>query len=372
MVRALLAAKNMDYKGISMGNLSFKAICAVLLLGLSHYAVALSFSMHKHDFDDHFMWVNQDLGMPRIYAEGQIEPGDAARLYEVVTEAGLNSGIVLFNSPGGSLADGILLGEAVRELGLSTGIARFENQQMVKSGVCASACAYAFAGGVHRYYEAGEQRLGVHQFYAAAGGTGISSGETQEISGLLVAYLKTMGVDPLAFTVSASAGPDGMFWLSVGQAEELRLATNGRGQTTAELKQAQGTTYLSVEQGNVDAMGRFLFFCSANQIMVAGGYVTTTEDTRSKFDWLTWSALKVGNTPILSVRKLDDPSSVQQNQSMISVFRKLTRAQTANLLSAKSIGMIFGADGMVAYGASADLSPVIEKVKSFVTNCYQL
>jgi len=181
-----------------------------------------------------------------------------------------------------------------------------------------------------------------------------------------------MGIDPVAFTISSSAGPDGMFWLTADQAEELRLATNGRRQTTAELKQAQGTTYLSVEQDNVDVMGRFLFFCSVNQIMVAGGYVTTPEDTRSKFDWLTWSALKVGDTTLFRARKLDEPNSVQQSQSMISVFRKLNRAETANLLSTKSIGMIFGADGMVAYGASADLSPVIEKVKSFVTNCYQL
>lgn len=355
-----------------MGKLSLQAICAAFLVGLSHHVVALSFSMPDHDFDDHFMWVNQDLGMPRIYAEGQIEQGDAARLSEVVANAGLNSGIILFNSPGGSLADGVLLGETVRKLGFSTGIAKFENERMVKSGICASACAYAFAGGVHRYYEAGEQSLGIHQFYAAPGGAEISIGEAQEISGLLVAYLKTMGIDPVVFTISSGAGPDGMFWLTADQAEELRLATNGRGQTTAGLKQAQGATYLSVEQDNVDAIGRFLFFCSANQIMVAGGYVTTPEDTRSKADWLTWSALKVGETTLYSARKLDDPNSVRQNQSMISVFRTLTRAETANLLSIKSIGMIFGADGMVAYGVSADLSPVIEKVKSFVTNCYRL
>lgn len=353
-----------------MIHLSLKTILAALFLGLSSQAVALSFSIPEHAIDDQFQWVNHDLGLPRIYAEGQIEHGDNERLSKAIADAGIDSGVVLFNSPGGSLTDGVLLGETIRKLGLSTGIAKYENGLMAKSGICASACAYAFAGGVHRYYEAGQQSLGVHQFYAAPDAKGISSGEAQEISGLLVAYLKTMGVDPVAFTVSSSAGPDGMFWLTTQQAEDLLLATNGVSQTTAELKQAQGSTYLAVEQDHADSLGRFLFFCSAGKIIAVGGYVTTPEDSRQKYDWATWSALKVDSQQIQ--RSLKDPKTLNQNDSMISAPRILSRLEVDSLLKSRSVGLVFGADGMVSYGSSADLSQVMEKVREFVANCYQL
>jgi len=355
-----------------MENFLIKAFSMAFLFLLSSNAAALKFSIPQHEFDDQFKWSNFDLAMPRIYAEGLIEPGDAERLSEIVSRAGIHSGIVLFNSPGGSLKDGLLLGETIRRLGLSTGIAEFRNGLMVKSGICASACSYAFAGGYHRYFEAGEQSLGIHQFYAAPGSAEISSGETQEISGLLVSYLNSMGINPVAFSVSSSAGPDGMFWLTTEQAELLRLVTNGRGAAIARLKQNSGTTYLSVEQENVDALGRFLFFCLSNQITLAGGYVTNPEDTASKFDWLTWSALIIGKTQLYSLRKNDVANSVIHSDSMISVFRQLTRDDVADILKSKSIGMIFGSDGMVAYGASANLDSVINSVDSFISNCYEL
>ena len=342
---------------------------AASLIGASHGASALDFSIPQHDTTEQFHWVTHDLGLPRIYASGLIEAGDAERLAAFLKDTGTGSGIVLFSSPGGSLQEGVLLGETIRKHGLSTGIAQFDNGAMRKAGQCASACAYAFVGGIHRYYEAGDQQLGVHQFYAS-GPDAISSSETQKISGLLVAYLKGMGVDPLAFTVSASAGPDGMFWLTTEQAIELQIATNGLSSAVAELKQAQGATYLSVEQDNGGPLGRFLFFCgSQQQVMLVGGFVSTPEDTANKHEWATWSALKVGTKTIYPVRKADDPQSINQAGSMVSAGRTLSRSDIITLLKERSVGFVFGADGMLAYGTTADLSPVISKVEAFVTNC---
>lgn len=60
--------------------------------------------------------------------------------------------------------------------------------------------------------------------------------QAQEISGLLVAYLSSMGIDALAFSLSTQAGAEEMFWLNEADAIELGFANNGVQPTWAELK----------------------------------------------------------------------------------------------------------------------------------------
>jgi hypothetical protein len=148
----------------------------------------------------------------------------------------------------------------------------FANDEMVTSGICASACVYAFAGGRGRYY-AGANRLGIHQFYSQ--GNDIGNGTSQEISGMLVAYLQRMGVDALAFSASTSVRPNDIFWLSTSEASRRHLSNNGTEETTAELKQANGLTYLRIEQKYTNFSARFIFNCVGNgQLLLMGGIVT--------------------------------------------------------------------------------------------------
>ena len=74
---------------------------------------------------------------------------------------------VRLNSPGGDLAGGIRLGELIRKLKLDTEIGVTEPDSYghwkTAPGLCASACAFAFLGGLSRRASGGE--LGVHQFY---------------------------------------------------------------------------------------------------------------------------------------------------------------------------------------------------------------
>src|SRR5690606_20228716 len=61
---------------------------------------------------------------------------------------------IRFTSPGGNLLAGLKLGEIIRQHKFNT-----------EAVFCASACAYAFLGGVERSYADGQSKFGVHRFY---------------------------------------------------------------------------------------------------------------------------------------------------------------------------------------------------------------
>jgi hypothetical protein len=89
---------------------------------------------------------------PFIIADGEIQLGDAQRLASYLKRAP-KIGTILFNSPGGNLAEGIDIGTLIRSRGLATRVGAGDE--------CASACVYAFVGGVIREVEKGG-RVGVH------------------------------------------------------------------------------------------------------------------------------------------------------------------------------------------------------------------
>jgi ATP-dependent protease ClpP protease subunit len=83
---------------------------------------------------------------------------DATFKFDVVVKKAAAIGcsrplMMLLESPGGGLFDGILLGEEVRSQGLRT-VARYE---------CASACAMIFLGGAERVLAGSRARIGFHQ-----------------------------------------------------------------------------------------------------------------------------------------------------------------------------------------------------------------
>jgi hypothetical protein len=116
-----------------------------------------------------------------IAIQGAIDKGTLAA-FEALT-ATLNGAKppVFFNSVGGEVAPAVLIGQRIRALGLDTAIAatRIDPRErnlpgsspstaprgdVVVSGrgFCASACAFAFAGGVRRYAPL-ETSIGLHQ-----------------------------------------------------------------------------------------------------------------------------------------------------------------------------------------------------------------
>lgn len=123
-------------------------------------------------------------GLP-VYADGVIDEGATARLVAYLKTNKIGVARIYFNSPGGSLLEGMKMGRAIRELKLFTSIGTVGNNAANRASICASACAYAFAGGVSRFIDSDTGRLGIHQFYSASKSVS-SEGDTQIIGGLLV------------------------------------------------------------------------------------------------------------------------------------------------------------------------------------------
>lgn len=146
---------------------------------------------------------------------------------------------VYLNSPGGNLNAGLELGRLFRKHQVNTAIG--ETKKAVDhwssetiNGVCASACAYAFLGGVDRSIE--EKNIyALHQFYNENGQVGYSGSidikgdqlsVDQLTSGLIAEYLAEMGVDSRVLTLAALAGKDRFVGLNQKELAELRITTD--------------------------------------------------------------------------------------------------------------------------------------------------
>jgi hypothetical protein len=176
-------------------------------------------------------------GSEWIDAEGEIVPETAIDLENFIKSFGHSENpggwSVRLNSPGGDLPGGIRLGELIRKLKLNTEIGATEPDSYGHwervPGHCASACAFAFLGGLTRYASGGE--LGVHQFYDAISlrnpsakvFSSLDMSEHQFVSALLIDYVFRMGVDPRFVSAAASTPPLEMQFLDEQSLDDLKV-----------------------------------------------------------------------------------------------------------------------------------------------------
>ena len=182
-----------------------------------------------------------------LSAEGEITSDTPQKFANFVSkldkEWGSHVGYTVYlDSPGGSLAAGLKLGELFRSYKYKTGVARSvslvsevsTSYNDLKPATCASACAFAFLGGESRYATAGE--VGVHQFFQEAALSNPSNkaydafdlSEQQFISAVLIDYVFRMGVDPRFASISAATPPSQIKFLSTDELVELKVAWEPR------------------------------------------------------------------------------------------------------------------------------------------------
>lgn len=125
----------------------------ILLLGFTSHLSALNYSVNKN-------FLNYNL----IYASGKIGYGDLYRLQREYSKVYSNNKqtIVVFNSAGGELNEGLRIGEFLK--------ANHIGSAVNKNGICASSCALAFLGGRDKYNRKlmilpRNAKLGFHSFY---------------------------------------------------------------------------------------------------------------------------------------------------------------------------------------------------------------
>jgi hypothetical protein len=172
-----------------------------------------------------------------IAAEGDIAEDSAEDLEKYLKQYGDTAAYeVRLHSHGGSLVGGIKLGEFIRKHKFSTTVGRtvpgdpnIKHYYVPADGVCVSACAIAFIGGVER--SADEKSLGIHQFYQEASlknpseklFNALDMSNQQLISALLIDYAFRMGVDPRFIAMASATPPDSMYYLSKEELELLRV-----------------------------------------------------------------------------------------------------------------------------------------------------
>lgn len=177
-------------------------------------------------------------GSTWIAAEGEIS-ADSATDLENYLNTKLNFANekieyeVHLNSPGGNLIGGIKLGEFFRKHRFTTYVAKTVSDELgwftMADGVCASACAIAFIGGVERYSNSG--KLGVHQFYqemflknpSEKAFNALDMSSQQLVSAILIDYAFRMGVDPRFVAIASATPPDQMHFLETEELELLKV-----------------------------------------------------------------------------------------------------------------------------------------------------
>ncbi len=311
-------------------------------------------------------------GVEDIYASGEITEGTVEKLLAFVAQYKVEAGEIHFNSPGGSLVEGMKLGRAIRNLKFFTTIGVYSPKyepNANQGSICASACAYAFAGGTNRFLNEYTGKLGIHQFYAP-NNVSVSGETVQQVSGLIVAYLDQMGIDAKAFTISTIADRDGMIWLTPDEAVTLRFANNGNHPPVVEIKLAGMAPYLRVEQEHYNVTIRMLFQCeNESKVMrVAFGLVTDSASSAMIAENQKRSYLETDNTEMLVVA---GDVGAKANDSVVWIERFLTPKTLVQIIKADNVGGWIDGYGAVRYGGSLEMPTVRDKITDFAKQCYE-
>ena len=157
-----------------------------------------------------------------VLAQGRITQ-DSFRSFDAVARALPPHVPVVLNSSGGSFLGGITLGLAVRQHGSPVLVPR--------GAICASACAYAFLGGVVRQAPNGA-RIGVHRFFAVNRYTGERSisyerSVTPQALALLTRYVQAMGASPSLVGLADRVEPSDIHFLNRRELQQYRIVTGG-------------------------------------------------------------------------------------------------------------------------------------------------
>jgi ATP-dependent protease ClpP protease subunit len=157
--------------------------------------------------------VDNDPSAAVITVQGEINEGDGDVFSNVLQ--GYQRGVVVFSSPGGNLFAGLQIGQIIRTRQLVTA---------VSSGTyCASACALAWLGGVHRFMQA-SGLVGFHAAYNVdPDGSKTESGVGNALVG---AYLDRLGLSDQAIIYIEQADPDSVTWLTPQDAQAVGIDVN--------------------------------------------------------------------------------------------------------------------------------------------------
>jgi hypothetical protein len=256
---------------LHMGNVFIKMRSHLLLAILVALAGSPALSL---DIDVEYLDL-RPIRPPTIHVTltGEIEEGDTQRIKAAISPYTVDNALFLFDSPGGSLMEGLEIGRFIQSLSYTT------NSQvgtLEKPGaICASSCVYAFLGADYRYLSEGAL-IGVHKFYSDdAGLTGADALDlSQSLTALIASFLLEARVSPTFLNDIVSASSGDMNWVSVDRLNQAHVLTQGIYSETVEYRNIDGRLVLSVEQIAEVGASTVLLTCGPKGII---GYSSLSE-----------------------------------------------------------------------------------------------
>ncbi len=266
-----------------------------------------------------------------IEAQGEINERTDSEFSEFLRSAPrLPYSTIRLNSPGGDLRAAVRFGYLLRSLGFTT-----------ESEFCASACLYAFLGGVERRVLGGNAKIGIHRFYrrssvllpAVKQFTGEDLDSTQRLMAGLLLYLDAMGSDLRLLALSLEAGATEMRWLTPIELVDMRVTYDPSLWTAWRLEVPTNSKGLVAVSERQDKLSSMQMLCSTS-----GLYLTLIDEAATP-EWFEQckSAKQVHRVLGLSVRASDmkvtkEPagismrlSSKQFSSTAVSLFSEAER-----------------------------------------------
>jgi hypothetical protein len=157
-----------------------------------------------------------------VLAEGNIERDTAEKLKAFAMLHRLpETTQISFNSNGGSLLGGLELGRVIREHRFRTNLSQVG--PVLAPARCASACAYAFLGGVVRTKDEGSL-YGVHQF-SSNQQTSSGLSDAQVVFAALSNYVREMGASTELLEFASVTDVDDIRWIDDKALKSLNVIT---------------------------------------------------------------------------------------------------------------------------------------------------
>ncbi|RBI86771.1 hypothetical protein DRV85_04965 [Rhodosalinus halophilus] len=162
-------------------------------------------------------------GEGRALLRGEIAAGDADLIARRLAALDPVPEVIALDSPGGSVADALAIGERLRALGVAT--------EVGADAICMSACPYLLAAGVERRAHP-RALVGVHQHYFGENTllpAFIAVEDIQRGQGEVMGYLIAMGVEPELMRVALLTPPEDIYLLTPEELMQFRLVTDAWG-----------------------------------------------------------------------------------------------------------------------------------------------
>jgi hypothetical protein len=164
-------------------------------------------------------------GRACVLLSGAIDGESAGKFKAFSRHENLPAGsVVMLSSDGGNLVGGLTLGREIRAAGFSTEVEGYNpSTRQFSPGICASACVWAFLGGIQRTLSTGS-KLGVHQVtFEVETVSGVA--DAQWLMGMVGIHLKVMGVASDILTLALTTPSDRIRWLSADELKRYAVAT---------------------------------------------------------------------------------------------------------------------------------------------------